>query len=117
MRVKKDRLFLLQPDFEDPEYPGKRFYCSHCALIEGVIRSFPLLTHHVDVERVNWRFPRSKVIAVMGKENQTLPLLVLAEGSDTIHKDGIYEGLSFVTNPSNILAVLSERHGIPFPHP
>lgn len=31
----RDRLFLLRPDFEDPAYPGRRFYCSHCALIEA----------------------------------------------------------------------------------
>jgi len=33
----RDRLFLLRPGFEDPAYPGQRFYCSHCALIEGVL--------------------------------------------------------------------------------
>ena len=39
----RDRLFLLQPGFEDPAYPGRCFYCWHCALIEGVLASFPLL--------------------------------------------------------------------------
>ena len=23
----RDRLFLLRPDFGDPAYPGRRFYC------------------------------------------------------------------------------------------
>ena len=39
----RDRLFLLRPGFEDPAYPGQRFYCWHCALIEGVLASFPAL--------------------------------------------------------------------------
>ncbi len=29
------------PDFTDPALPGRRFYCWHCALIEGVLAGFP----------------------------------------------------------------------------
>ena len=36
----RDTLFLLRPGFEDPAYPGQRFYCWHCALLEGVLASF-----------------------------------------------------------------------------
>ena len=35
----RDRLFLLRPDFEDPDYLGQRFYCWHCALLEEVLAS------------------------------------------------------------------------------
>jgi hypothetical protein len=31
-----DRLLLLKPGFEDLAFPGQRFHCRHCALIEGV---------------------------------------------------------------------------------
>jgi hypothetical protein len=27
----RDRLLLLKPGFEDPAFPGQRFYCWHCA--------------------------------------------------------------------------------------
>jgi hypothetical protein len=37
----RDRLFLLKPDFANPAFPGDRFYCWHCALLEGVLVSFP----------------------------------------------------------------------------
>lgn len=28
---------IARPDFEDPDYPGQRFYWWHCALLEGVL--------------------------------------------------------------------------------
>ena len=48
----RDRLFLLRPGFEDPAYPGRRFYCWHCVLIEGLLASFPQLAERLDVERI-----------------------------------------------------------------
>jgi len=48
----RDLLFLLRPGFEDPAYPGRRFYCWHCALMEGVLASFPQLADKLDVERI-----------------------------------------------------------------
>ncbi|WP_035706596.1 DUF3088 family protein, partial [Bradyrhizobium genomosp. I (2014)] len=47
----RDRLLLLRPGFEDPAFPGRLFYCWHCALIEGVLASFPQLAAKLDVER------------------------------------------------------------------
>jgi hypothetical protein len=54
----RDRLFLLKPDFADPAYPGQRFYCWHCALLEGVLASFPHLQAKIDVVRIAWPRPR-----------------------------------------------------------
>ena len=110
----RDRLFLLRPGFEDPAYPGQRFYCWHCALIEGVIASFPALAAKLDVERIAWPKPRQEVIALVGEENQSLPLLVLADGATSPHQTGSHHGRAF---KDAILAALSERHGFPVPHP
>jgi Protein of unknown function (DUF3088) len=49
--MNRDRLFLLRPGFTDPAYPGRSFYCWHCALIEGVLASFPDLAERLDVAR------------------------------------------------------------------
>ncbi len=49
--VMRDKLFLLQPDFTDPDYPGQRFFCWHCALLEGVLASFPEINDVLDIER------------------------------------------------------------------
>jgi hypothetical protein len=113
----RDRLFLLRPDFADPAYPGRRFYCWHCALIEGVLASFPALADRIDVERIAWPRPRHEVIAWIGEENQFLPLLVLADGATSPHQTGSYRGRAFIADKDGILAALSERHGFPDPHP
>lgn len=113
----RDLLFLLRPDFEDPAFPGQRFYCWHCALIEGVLASFPALSGRLDIERIAWPRPRQAVIALLGEENQSLPLLVLADGATSPHQTGSYCGRAFVADKDAILAALSERHGFPDPHP
>ncbi|OOG74748.1 DUF3088 domain-containing protein [Sinorhizobium sp. A49] len=115
--MNRDKLFLLRPDFEDPAYPGQRFYCWHCALMEGVLASFPALAQRLDVERVAWPRPRIPVTDLVGEENQSLPLLVLADGESYVHQTGTYRGRAFVAEKDKILAALSERHGFPDPHP
>jgi hypothetical protein len=113
----RDRLFLLRPGFEDPAFPGRRFYCWHCALIEGVLASFPALAEKLDVERIAWPRPRKAVIALVGEENQSLPVLVLANGATSAYQTGNHEGRAFIADKDAILAALSERHGFPDPHP
>ncbi|WP_180900083.1 DUF3088 domain-containing protein [Martelella soudanensis] len=115
--MQRDRLVLLSPGFADPAYPGRIFYCWHCALMEGVLASFPALAARLDVERIAWPRPRLEAIALAGIENQSLPLLVLADGATSPIQTGIHEGHAFVSDKDAILAVLSERHGFPVPHP
>ncbi|GAB2184995.1 DUF3088 domain-containing protein [Roseibium sp. LAB1] len=100
----KDTLYILSPGFEDPAYPGKSFYCWHCALMEGVLASFPELAHRLDVRRIAWPKPRREVADLLGEDNQSLPVLVLAEGG-------------FINDKDAILTALTERHGFPHPHP
>ena len=113
----RDRLFLLKPNFEDPGYPGQRFYCWHCALLEGVLASFPSLLSKIDVERIAWPKPRRAVVEIVGEDNQSLPLLVLAAGAPDKLATGEFRGQKFVDGKDAILAVFSRRHGIPYPHP
>jgi len=117
MMMSRDTLFLLRPNFTDPAYPGQRFYCWHCALMEGVLASFPELANRLDVVRVAWPRPRQPVIDLAGEENQSVPLLVLAEGASSAHQTGTHEGRALVAGKDAILAALSERHGFPDPHP
>ena len=113
----RDLLFLLRPGFEDQAYPGRRFYCWHCALMEGVLASFPQLADKLGVERIAWPQPRQAVIALVGAENQSLPLLVPADGATSRHQTGSHRGRAFIADKDAILAALSERHGFPDPHP
>lgn len=113
----RDTLFLLKPDFEDPAFPGQRFYCWHCALIEGVLASFPQLGSDLEVTRIAWPRPRAAVIAVAGEENQSLPLMVLKGEDRSALQTELHNGRALIADPHKILAALSERHGFPLPHP
>jgi Protein of unknown function (DUF3088) len=113
----RDRLILLKPDFEDPAYPGKRFYCWHCALLEGVLASFPSLRSTIDVERIAWPKPRQALVDIIGQSNQSLPVLLLATDAPPELATGDFRGQKFVDDKDAILAALSQRHGIPWPHP
>jgi hypothetical protein len=113
----RDRLFLLRPDFEDPAYPGRRFYCWHCALLEGVLVSFPQLTAMLDVERIAWPRPRREVVEQLGEENQSLPLLILADDAPVDLAARSYRGRRFINDKDAILAAFTRRYNIPEPHP
>ncbi|MBB35613.1 MAG: hypothetical protein CME88_05850 [Hirschia sp.] len=113
----RDRLFLLQPGFEDPAYPGQTFYCWHCALIEGVLVSFPDLAQNLDVARIAWPRPRRDIISLVGEEHQSLPLLVFGDGDPPQHPTNMHEGRFFISDKDEILAALTQRHGFPLPHP
>ncbi len=112
----RDRLFLLKPDFEDPAYPGQRFYCWHCALLEGVLASFPSLQSKINVERIPWPKPRQAIVDLLGPDHQSLPLLLLAPDAPDELATGTYRGQRFVDEKDAILTVLSRRHGIPRAH-
>ncbi|AMC13428.1 DUF3088 domain-containing protein [Liberibacter crescens] len=115
--MKRDKLFLIQPGFEDPKYPGQIFYCWHCALLEGVLASFPEAALKIDVERIPWTYPRLSIIELVGEENQSLPILVLADGSSSTWTTNVHLGHSFIADKEKILNAISERHGFPSAHP
>lgn len=117
MAPERDTLVLLAPGFTDPAYPGQVFYCWHCALLEGVLASFPERAAGLDVRRVAWPRPRQAVIDLVGEAHQSLPLLVLAAGASSRYQTGTHEGRGFINDKDAILAALAERHGFPDPHP
>jgi hypothetical protein len=113
----RDRLFLLRPDFVDPAFPGQRFFCWHCALLEGVLASFPQLAAGIDVERIAWPRPRREIVDLIGVENQSLPVLVVADDAEAGLETGHANGRRFVEGKDAILRVLTLRHGIAEAHP
>ncbi len=113
----RDRLFLLQPGFADPAYPGQIFHCWHCTLLEGVLASFPDRARLLDVVRIAWPRPREALVALVGAENQSVPLLVLAGDAPSGLATGRHGKVHFVAGKDAILAALSARHGFPAPHP
>jgi hypothetical protein len=115
--MNRDLLILIKPDFTDPAFPDARFYCWHCALMEGVLASFPELGTRIDVLRIEWPRPRREVIELIGAVNQSLPVLILADDADDGLATGSFEGRRFVEGKDAILTALSRRYFIPSPHP
>lgn len=113
----RDILFLLKPGFTDPALPGQDFYCWSCALMEGVLASFPALGANLDVRRIAFPRPREEVIALVGEANQSLPLLVLADDAPAGLPAKNHEGRRFANGNMEILDLLHRRHGFPPPHP
>ncbi|MEE4453929.1 DUF3088 family protein [Novosphingobium resinovorum] len=102
--MKKDTLFVLDVDWADPAYEGRRFYCKDCVTVEGLLALFPARAANIEVVRVGWPRPRGAVAAMLGEANQNLPALAFAEGG-------------FVNAIEPLLLALHTRHGFPERHP
>ena len=68
----RDRLYLLDPQFEDPALPGRSFYCRDCVTIDGLLARFPDKATMLDVIRIPYPRPRDAVIAVVGPRSREL---------------------------------------------
>ncbi len=114
--MSRDRVFLIEPGFEDPNRPGTRYFCPHCNQIEGVLASNPALAERIEVVRLPFPRPRGPVVALLGEENQGLPVLVLGDDAPIPDDAQRHGDQRFVSNTARILTLLAERHGAPFPH-
>ncbi|MGV2975190.1 DUF3088 family protein [Roseibium alexandrii] len=100
--MKYFRLNATRP--KDPTYPDTTFYCWHCALMEGVLASFPDLGADLNVKRIAWPRPRMDLVELLGEDHQSLPVLVL-------------DDCGFIDDKDAILEALTKRHDLPEPHP
>lgn len=113
----KDTLYLLNMGFSDDLYPQARFFCPDCTLLEGLLANNPQQASAIDVVYVDFAKPRHALIARVGEQNQSLPLLILSAGSSSEHQSGVYNGRSYITDLKGITAAMAERHGFPVKHP
>ena len=116
--IDRDTIFLLKPDFEDPAWPEQRFYCWHCALIDGGLASFPNLQGSLAVRHIAWSKPRTEIVDILGADHQSLPVMILnsSEISSSLQTNTA-NGYTFIDDKDAILQALSERHDFPVPHP
>lgn len=112
--MSRDRLFLLQPGFADPQHPGDRFVCPDCLPIAGLLAADPALAARLDVVQVPFPRPRAAVIEALDEAHQSLPVLVL--GTDAPADAQTLGERRFVTDTRRILHLLAERHGFPKVH-
>jgi len=106
-----DILYLIEPDFEVPGRSDGPFVCPFCNQIEGLLASFPQLALDIEVIRVPFPRPRAAVVALVGEENQALPLLVL--GDDPPPDARTNGDVQFISDTDRILELLAQRHGFP----
>ncbi|MGY3452051.1 DUF3088 domain-containing protein [Bradyrhizobium sp. USDA 4353] len=111
-----DRLFLLTPGFRDEAHPGRFFVCPHCNAIEGLLGSFPGLATQIEVHRLPFERPREAVVALIGWEHQSLPVLIFADDKPVPADADIANGRRFIDDPGRILAYLADRYGFPHIH-
>lgn len=114
--MNRDVLFLLEPGFADPKYPGRHFVCPHGLAIEGLLASAPDRAGRLDVRRVGFERPRHAVIDVLDDAHQGLPVLVLGSAQPAPDDAQALGTVRFVTDPRRILDLLAERHGFPSLH-
>ncbi len=98
----KPKLFLLKMPFEDG--PGKFWFCSDCALIEGALMANPQWEDSIEVRRINFPRPRTELIELLGEERQWLPVFILP--NDEV-----------IDEPIEITSYIAKHYGGAAPHP
>ncbi len=106
-----DVLYLIAPDFEVPGRDDGPFVCPFCNQIEGLLASFPQLALDIEVIRVPFQRPRAPVVALVGEDNQALPLLIL--GDDPPADARSHGEVQFISDTDRIFELLATRHGFP----
>jgi len=116
MRLARDTLFIIKAPFEDAALQGT-WFCTACATMEGALLANPHWATHIDVKRLPFPRPRHDVITLIGEENQSLPVLVLADASTPPEGAKEFEGRFFLDEPKPITRYLAAAHGGAGPHP
>lgn len=110
----RDTLFLLAAPFEDE---GEHWYCHDCAALEGALLANPHWAELIEVRRVEFPRPREEVVALLGEDQQDLPVLVLAPDGAPPPEAALAQGRAFLKQPKTIARYLALTYGGAGPHP
>ncbi len=116
MIVARDTLFILAAPFDDPAMEGT-WFCTSCATMEGALLANPEWAQRIDVKRSAFPRPRADIIALLGPDNQSMPVLVLADCATRPDGAKEYEGRFFLDEPKPITRYLAAAYGGAGPHP
>lgn len=117
MSLKRDTLFIIKAPFEDVTLGGT-WFCTACATMEGALLANPHWGARIDVKRMPFPRPRRDIIALVGEENQSMPVLVLADSSSApAEAKRSAEGRAFLDEPKEITRYLAAAYGGAGPHP
>jgi hypothetical protein len=116
MKPARDTLFIIRAPFEDPALEGT-WFCTSCATMEGMLLANPHWGTRIDVKRSAYPRPRTEIISMIGEDNQSMPVLVLASGSTPPDDAKEAEGVFFLDEPKPIARYLAATYGGAGPHP
>lgn len=110
----KDQLFLLRPGFVNGDKGP--YYCGDSVSVEGLLSFFPALRDKIEVHYIEFPKPRGAVVALIGADNQSIPVLVLSKSGAAkdqtlaIHS---FEGKNFINQEADIRKYLSSEYELP----
>ncbi|NCY02817.1 MAG: DUF3088 family protein, partial [Planctomycetia bacterium] len=78
--------------------------------VAGILYYYPRLGEAIDVRQVDVPRPRPEVVALVGEEHQSCPVLVLPPG-DRPAGLPVANGRAFVSGPKAIVDFLADRYG------
>ena len=100
LTTKMEKLFLIKPDFKDPNRNGdSNYFCTNCVTLEGLLSFYPRLRNELEVSYVDFARPRPAIVDLIGEANQSCPVLVLDDGK-------------FINKAEDIMNHLAEHHQI-----
>lgn len=109
----KDKLLILRPGFfSGTEGP---FYCGDSVSVEGLLSFCPQLRDLVDVEYIDAPRPRNAIVALIGEDNQSAPVIVLGNGQEPKDESVAvqeYNGTRFINAPDDIRRYLSSQYSV-----
>lgn len=110
--MNRDRLYLIRPGFFHEERGP--FYCPGCAEVLGLLAQYSFLRERVSLHYVDFTRPRSELVALLGEENQSCPVLILSPDSESQPLlSGLRRanGFAFVEGAREIGEYLARVHG------
>lgn len=120
--MKQPHLFLLKASFLDPSagVENQGYHCPDCARIEGLLSYFPALRERVVVQYVEFSKPRAAIVAYLGEQYQSCPVLVATEELAAQVPEcsfQVYEYYYFLNTAEAITEFLASAYGISRAHP
>jgi hypothetical protein len=86
------------------------FRSPECTAVTGILWYYPEVAAKFDIRQVDVPRPRPEVVALVGEENQSCPVLVLPAG-ETPAGVPVAHGRAFVSGPEAIIKYLAEHYG------
>jgi len=91
---KTTTLYLFKTNFSDPDVEDTLFFCPYCMQVEGLIASFPVVRHYLNIEYVDFEKPRDELSVFCGEDEQSCPQLVLPNGDDEFSAQFSIDGIN-----------------------